>query len=244
MPELFTVETLLALLTLTGLEIVLGIDNIVFIVVITGRMDQRHRERARKWGIGLAMFSRIALLLGITWVMRLTTPLFELPIFEHTVTGKDLVLLLGGLFLLAKATLEIHEKTTGNPTEHAAASKAAASMASAIAQIITLDVIFSLDSVITAVGMARHIEVMIAAVVLSVIVMLVFSGPVSEFVNRNPTVQMLAFSFLLLVGVFLVAEGLGKHIDRGYIYFAMLFSLFVEFMNLRMRKAGKAEPAP
>lgn len=240
MPELLTFETLLALLTLTGLEIVLGIDNIVFIVVITGRMDPHHQHSARRWGIGLAMFTRIALLLGITWVMRLTAPLFQLPVLEHVVTGKDLVLLLGGLFLLAKATLEIHEKTTGNPTEHAAAKKAAASMGSAVAQIVALDVIFSLDSVITAVGMARHIEIMIAAVVIAVLVMLVFSGPVSHFVNKHPTVQMLAFSFLLLVGVFLVAEGLGRHIDRGYIYFAMLFSLFVEFMNLRMRKAGKA----
>ncbi|EMG35682.1 membrane protein TerC, possibly involved in tellurium resistance [Desulfocurvibacter africanus PCS] len=240
MPELMTFEALLALLTLTSLEIVLGIDNIVFIVVITGRMDPRHRDRARKWGIGLAMFTRILLLLGITWVMRLTAPLFQLPVLEHTVTGKDLVLLLGGLFLLAKATLEIHEKTTGNPTEHAAAEKAAASMGSAIAQIVALDVIFSLDSVITAVGMSRHIEIMIAAVVISVVIMLIFSGPVSNFVNKHPTVQMLAFSFLLLVGVFLVAEGLGRHIDRGYIYFAMFFSLFVEFMNLRMRRIGKA----
>ncbi|MGE4553224.1 MAG: TerC family protein [Desulfovibrionaceae bacterium] len=232
-PDLFTLESLLALLTLTCLEIVLGIDNIVFIVVITGRLPENQRERARRLGISLAMLTRIALLLGISWVLGLTRPLFA--VLGHAVTGRDLVLLLGGAFLLGKATLEIHEKIEDARAVRDAARRAGAGLAAAVVQIMLLDVVFSLDSVITAVGMAQHLVVMIAAIVAAVGVMLVFSRAVSAFVSQHPTIQMLAFSFLLLVGVFLVAEGLGKHIDRGYIYFAMGFSLFVEFLNLRIR---------
>lgn len=234
--ELLTFESAVALLSLTALEIVLGIDNIIFIAVITGRLPENVRDKARNFGIGLAMISRIILLLGIGFIMRLTTPLFT--VLEHAVSGRDIVMLLGGLFLLAKATFEIHEKIEG-PGEKSV-TKTAASMASAMAQIVVLDIVFSLDSVITAVGMAKHISIMITAVVLAVGVMLIFSKAVSEFVHNRPTIQMLAFSFLLLVGVFLVAEGLGKHIDRGYIYFAMAFSLFVEFLNLRMRAKSRA----
>lgn len=238
---LFTLENLVALVTLTSLEIVLGIDNIVFIVVVTSKLKADVRDGARRIGLGLAMFSRIALLLGISLIMRLTAPLFT--VMDHAVTGKDIVLLFGGLFLLGKATFEIHEKIEG-PAHGEGLMKKTYSYAGAIFQIVLLDVIFSLDSVITAVGMVQHVTIMIIAIVLAVLVMLIFSGPVSRFVTAHPTIQMLAFSFLLLVGVFLVAEGLGKHIDRGYIYFAMGFSLFVEFLNLRMRKAGRKSSAP
>ncbi|HBE93903.1 MAG TPA: hypothetical protein DDW80_00355 [Desulfovibrio sp.] len=230
--DLFSLENLVALLTLTALEVVLGIDNIVFVVVIANRLPQGVRDTARRLGLGLAMATRILLLLAISWIMRLTAPLFS--IWEHAVSGRDLVLLLGGLFLLGKATLEMH----GKIEEHASPeepTKAAGSLVAAVVQIAILDIVFSLDSVITAVGMAQDLRIMVAAIVVAVLVMLFFSGPVGRFVNRHPTVQMLAFAFLLLVGVFLVAEGLGKHIDRGYIYFAMAFSLFVELLNLRIR---------
>ncbi|MGL1861154.1 MAG: TerC family protein [Pseudodesulfovibrio sp.] len=230
---LWTLENLIALITLAGLEIVLGIDNIVFVVVVTNKLPEQVRDKARRLGIGLAMFTRIALLLAISAIMGLTAPLFT--IFEHVVSGRDVVLLTGGLFLLAKATHEIHDKLEepGTGDGHV---KTHYSYASAITQILLLDLVFSLDSVITAVGMAQHIGVMVAAIVIAVIVMLLFAGPVSDFVSNHPTVQMLAFSFLLLVGIFLMAEGMHKHIDRGYIYFAMAFSLFVEFLNLRIKK--------
>ncbi len=230
--DLFNLENLVALLTLTALEVVLGIDNIVFVVVIAGRLPAAVRDTARRLGLGLAMLTRILLLLGISWIMRLTAPLFS--VFEHAVSGRDLVLLLGGLFLIGKATLEMH----GKIEEHASPeepTRTAGSLLAAVAQIALLDIVFSLDSVITAVGMAQDVRIMVAAIVVAVAVMLFFSGPVGRFVNRHPTVQMLAFAFLLLVGVFLVAEGLGRHIDRGYIYFAMAFSLFVELLNLRIR---------
>jgi predicted tellurium resistance membrane protein TerC len=230
--DLFSLENLVALLTLTALEVVLGIDNIVFVVVIAGRLPASVRDTARRLGLGLAMLTRILLLLGISWIMRLTAPLFS--VFEHAVSGRDLVLLLGGLFLIGKATLEMH----GKIEEHASPeepTRTAGSLLAAVAQIALLDIVFSLDSVITAVGMAQDVRIMVAAIVVAVAVMLFFSGPVGRFVNRHPTVQMLAFAFLLLVGVFLVAEGLGRHIDRGYIYFAMAFSLFVELLNLRIR---------
>lgn len=230
---LWTLENLIALITLAGLEIVLGIDNIVFVVVVTNKLPEAVRDTARKLGIGLAMITRIALLLAISAIMGLTAPLFT--IFEHVVSGRDIVLLTGGLFLLAKATHEIHDKLEGPPSEEGHVKKEY-SYFSAIMQILLLDLVFSLDSVITAVGMAQHIGVMVAAIVIAVLVMLLFAGPVSEFVTKHPTVQMLAFSFLLLVGIFLVAEGMHKHIDRGYIYFAMAFSLFVEFLNLKMKK--------
>ncbi|BDQ38165.1 membrane protein [Pseudodesulfovibrio nedwellii] len=234
---LWTLENLIALITLAGLEIVLGIDNIVFVVVVTNKLPEASRNAARRLGIGLAMFTRIALLLAISAIMGLTAPLFT--VFEQIVSGRDVVLLTGGLFLLAKATHEIHDKLEGPGFEEGHV-RSQYSYTSAIIQILLLDLVFSLDSVITAVGMAQHIGVMVAAIVIAVIVMLLFAGPVSEFVSNHPTVQMLAFSFLLLVGIFLMAEGMHKHIDRGYIYFAMAFSLFVEFLNLKMKKRRKA----
>ncbi|WP_419786223.1 TerC family protein [Pseudodesulfovibrio sp.] len=230
---LWTIENLIALITLAGLEIVLGIDNIVFVVVVTNKLPETSRATARRLGIGLAMITRIALLLAISAIMGLTAPLFIL--WGHVVSGRDVVLLAGGLFLLAKATHEIHDKLE-EPGREATGIKAVHSMIGVVIQIMLLDVVFSLDSVITAVGMAQHLTVMVAAIVIAVGVMLLFSGPVSTFVSDHPTVQMLAFSFLLLVGIFLMAEGMHKHIDRGYIYFAMAFSLFVEFLNLRMKK--------
>lgn len=230
---LWTLENAIALVTLAGLEIVLGIDNIVFVVVVTNKLPEASRKTARRLGIGLAMVTRIALLMVISMIMGLTAPLFT--VFEHTVSGRDIVLLAGGLFLLAKATHEIHDKLE-EPSKLPEKIHKSYSYAGAIIQILLLDLVFSLDSVITAVGMVQRVEVMIAAIVIAVLVMLLFAGPVSEFVTRHPTVQMLAFSFLLLVGIFLMAEGMHKHIDRGYIYFAMAFSLGVEFLNLRMKK--------
>ena len=230
---LWTLENLVALITLSGLEIVLGIDNIVFVVVVTNKLPETTRHTARKLGIALAMVTRIALLFAISAIMGLTAPLFTA--WGHVVSGRDLVLLAGGLFLLAKATHEIHDKLE-EPGLKGSSVAASRSLASAVVQIMLLDVVFSLDSVITAVGMAQYLTVMVAAIVIAVGVMLAFSAPVSTFVSNHPTVQMLAFAFLLLVGIFLMAEGMHKHIDRGYIYFAMAFSLFVEFLNLRMKK--------
>lgn len=230
-------ENALALATLTLMEIVLGIDNIVFIAIITGKLPEERRPAARRVGLFLAMFIRIALLLAISWVMGLTKPLFELVGKEFT--GKDLVLLLGGAFLIYKATTEIHHKLEGGGPEEAAKGDGV-TFKQAVTQIVLLDIVFSLDSVITAVGMARAIWVMVTAVVISVAVMLAFSGKISAFVEKHPTVKMLALSFLLLIGVMLTADGLGQHIPKGYIYFAMAFSLGVEMLNLRMRKR-KAE---
>jgi predicted tellurium resistance membrane protein TerC len=237
---LFTPENLVALLTLTALEIVLGIDNIVFIVILTGRLDPAVQAKARRWGLFGAMFTRIALLLALGWIMGLTKPLFAFAGLEFA--GRHLILLGGGVFLIGKSTLEIHEKIECK--EAHASGKAAASFASAITQIMLLDVIFSLDSVITAVGMANRIPVMIAAVVLAVIVMMVFSGAVSRFIEKRPTLKMLALAFLLLIGVMLTAEGLGKHIEKGYIYFAMGFSLFVEVLNIKTHRGAAADAAP
>jgi predicted tellurium resistance membrane protein TerC len=235
MVELISWESLVALLTLTALEIVLGIDNIVFIAILTGRLDPSLQGRARRLGLFLAMFSRILLLLAITWIMKLTQPLFS--ILHQTFSGKDLILLAGGLFLLGKATFEIHAKIEGE--KPSAEGKKVASFGSVIVQIILLDIVFSLDSVITAVGMARHVAIMITAIVIAVAVMLVFAGSISRFIERHPTLKMLALSFLLLIGVMLVAESLQQHIDKRYIYFAMAFSLFVEILNLRTRKKHK-----
>jgi predicted tellurium resistance membrane protein TerC len=226
-------EIVIAFLTLAGLEIVLGIDNIVFIAIITNNLPDAEQSKARKIGLLLAMGTRIALLFAITWVMRLTAPLFS--VMELTLSGRDLILLGGGLFLIAKSTFEIHDKIEHRPHETHAARKVL-TFQSAVTQIALLDIIFSLDSVITAVGMVGQIWIMVSAVVAAVLVMMVFADTVSRFVHRHPTIQMLALSFLILIGVFLVAEGLGKHIDRGYIYFAMFFSLLVEFLNMRMRK--------
>jgi predicted tellurium resistance membrane protein TerC len=235
--ELFTVENIVALATLTSLEIVLGIDNIVFISILTGKLPAEQRGRARKLGMSAAMLMRIALLFALSWVMRLTSPLVE-P-FGHPVSGRDLILMLGGLFLIGKATFEIHERVEGE-TPAAVAVRRAPTFRAVIAQIMVLDIVFSLDSVITAVGMAQSLVVMIVAVVLAVGVMLAFAGSVGDFVEHNPTIKMLALSFLLLIGVMLVADGLGQHIPKGYIYFAMAFSLLVELLNLRAHKVRGA----
>jgi predicted tellurium resistance membrane protein TerC len=232
MSELFTTENLVAFLTLAGLEIVLGIDNIVFISILTGKLPRERQGSARRTGLVLAMGMRIGLLLAIKWVMGLTEPLFS-P-FGHSLSGRDLILLGGGLFLIGKATWEIHDKLEGE--EHAQGPAKVASYGAILVQIMLLDMVFSLDSVITAVGMASHIPIMVAAVVVSVGVMLVFSGWISEFIERHPTMKVLALSFLLLIGVVLLADGLGQHISKGYIYSAMAFSLFVEILNIRLRK--------
>jgi len=229
-------EGWIALGTLTVLEIVLGIDNIVFISILAGKLRLEDRARARKVGLSLAMIIRILLLLSITWVMGLTAPLFG--VFGYEISGRDIILLVGGLFLIGKSTLEIHEKLEG--VEGHGSAKVAKSFASVIIQILLLDIVFSLDSVITAVGMAEDVAVMILAVIIAVGVMLVSSGAISEFVDRHPTVKILALSFLLLIGVSLIGEGLDQHIPKGYIYFAMAFSVFVEMINLRVR--SKADP--
>jgi predicted tellurium resistance membrane protein TerC len=233
MVELFTLENLIALLTLTMLEIVLGIDNIVFIVILTGKLDPAKQPKARRLGLFAAMIMRILLLLGITWIMRLTQPLFE--VLGQAFSGRDLILLAGGLFLIGKSTYEIHDKLEAESKPHSP-GRTAASFGGAIFQIMLIDIVFSLDSVITAVGMANHVVIMIAAIVVAVVIMFIFVNTVSDFIERHPTFKVLALSFLLLVGVMLFAEGLGKHIAKGYIYFAMAFSLMVEILNMRIRK--------
>jgi predicted tellurium resistance membrane protein TerC len=231
-----TPEAWVALLTLTILEIVLGIDNIIFISIQADRLPPEQQNRARLIGLGLAMFMRIGLLFSISWVMGLTEPLFD--VFDHVFTGRDLVLILGGVFLIGKATFEIHENIEGHEAR-AGAARRTASFASTIGQILLLDIVFSLDSVITAVGVAKHIPVMVLAVVISVLIMMVAAGPVSRFVNHHPTVKMLALSFLLLIGFTLTIDGAGWHVPKGYIYFAMGFSIFVEMLNLRIRGKSK-----
>ncbi len=222
----------IGLLTLTSLEIVLGIDNIVFISIVAGKLPTEQQDRARRTGLALAMITRILLLLSLTWVIGLTTPL--LTMFGLEVTGRELILIAGGLFLIAKSTREIHLKLE-EEDEHGIARKRV-TFGAVLLQILLLDVIFSLDSVITAVGMVDHIAVMIAAVMLAVAVMMFFAGIVSRFVDRHPTIKMLALSFLLLIGVNLIGDGLGFHIPKGYTYFAMGFSIFVEMLNLKVRK--------
>ena len=234
MTELFTSENLIALLTLSSLEIVLGIDNIVFISILVGKLPQRRQARARQLGLLLAMGMRIALLLAISWVMGLTEPLFSIAVIGHSFSGRDLILLFGGLFLVAKATWEIHDKLEGS--EHGQAAPRAASFGAILVQIVLLDIVFSLDSVITAVGMASEVAIMVTAVVIAVLVMMVFAGRIGAFIERHPTLKMLALSFLLLIGVVLIADGFGQHVSKGYIYFAMAFSLFVELLNLRLRR--------
>ena len=231
-------ETWISLLTLTVLEIVLGIDNIVFISILAEKLPEAERGKARQVGLGLAMFMRIILLLSISWLIGLTKPLFHVASFEFS--GRDLILLVGGLFLLGKATYEIHEKLEG--TEHSDAETAKPTgFYNVIFQILLLDVVFSLDSVITAVGMAELVGVMIAAVVISVIIMMISVNAISDFIGEHPTIKILALSFLLLIGFSLTAEGLGQEIEKGYVYFAMGFSVFVEFLNLRIRR--NQEPA-
>lgn len=241
MAEFFTTQNLIALLTLTGLEIVLGIDNVIFIAVLAGKLPVEQRARARTIGIGLAVITRILLLLSITWVMRLTEPLFF--IMEHGFTGRDLILLGGGAFLIAKSTFEIHDKLES--AEHSGPRRAADTFASVIIQIVLIDIIFSLDSVITAVGLSGVLSTMITAVVIAAGVMLAFAGPIGNFVERHPTMKVLALSFLILIGTLLVVEGWNSDIVheyhlRNYAYFAMAFSFLVELVNIRLRPS----PAP
>lgn len=235
MEWIFDPQVWIAFVTLSVLEIVLGIDNVIFISILAGKLPEHQRARARRLGLGAAMITRILLLLSLTWMMRLTRPLFD--VFGHGVSGRDIILLSGGLFLIFKATREIHEKLEGEEGHKSA--KVKASFAGVITQIMLLDIVFSLDSVITAIGMARQVGVMVAAVIVAVIVMMAFAGPVSDFVERHPTVKMLALSFLLLIGVNLIADGSGMHIPKGYTYFAMGFSVFVEMLNLRLKAKSR-----
>jgi predicted tellurium resistance membrane protein TerC len=234
MMELFaSPEAWISLLTLTALEIVLGIDNIVFITILAGRLPPERRKLATRLGLGAALLTRLALLGTISYIMKLSSPLFT--VLGHSVTGRDLVLVLGGLFLVAKATLEIYDKVEA---AHPVGSKphgGGAQLASVIVQIMLLDVVFSLDSVITAVGMVQHIEIMVVAVIIAIIVMVIFAAPVGDFVERHPSIKILALAFLVMVGVLLVAEGTGQHFNRGYVYFAMAFSLVIELLNMRYR---------
>lgn len=230
-------EAWIALLTLTILEIVLGIDNIVFISILVDKLPVAERARARFLGLAFAMITRILLLLSISWVMQLKEPLFA--IMGHEISGKDLILIVGGLFLLAKSTKEIHHKVEGEHEEgHTAGRAGRAALGTILVQIAVLDIIFSLDSVITAVGMADHVSIMVIAVLISVGFMMLFVGTVSDFISRHPTVKMLALSFLLLIGTTLVAEGFHVHFQKGYVYFAMAFSVFVEMLNIRMKGKG------
>lgn len=257
---LFTWDNGVALLTLTAMEIVLGVDNIVFIAILCGRLPESQRAKARNIGLTLALVTRIALLATITWIIGLAkTPLFDVPFLKESVeladgatrretmsvSGKDLILILGGLFLLGKATLEIHNKIENKPDSHAPKSGRNAFW-SIIAQILVIDLVFSLDSVITAVGMAQRIEIMVIAVIISIAVMLIFAGRISHFIDKHPTLKMLALAFLILIGVVLIADGLGQHIAKGYVYFAMAFSLIVEVLNIaskgRVARAAHADP--
>jgi predicted tellurium resistance membrane protein TerC len=226
----------IAFATLTALELVLGIDNVIFISILAGKLPEDQQKKARTLGLALAMFMRIGLLFSLSWIIRLTAPLFTA--LGQEVSGRDMILIGGGLFLLAKSTHEIHQKLEGD--EGRASARVSSSFASVIVQILLLDIVFSLDSVITAVGMVDRIQIMIAAVVISVVFMMIFSGPISDFVHRHPTFKMLALSFLLLIGVTLIAEGFDQHISKGYIYFAMAFSVFVEILNTKLRKPKTA----
>ena len=238
MDALFTSSGLIALITLTFLEIVLGVDNVIFISILSSKLPGSQQGSARRMGLLAAMGMRIVLLLSVVWIIRLTAPFFY--ILGRPISGRDLILIGGGLFLLAKATIEIHERLEGE--EGHSSARVRPSFASVIAQIAVLDIVFSLDSVITAVGMADEITIMVTAVILAVGVMMLSAGPISSFVNRHPTVKVLALSFLLLIGMSLVGEGLGLHIPKGYIYFAICFSVFVEVINLRVRRV--AVPVP
>ena len=231
--ELLTLENLAALLALTGLEIVLGIDNIVFIALVTSRLPLKNQASARRWGLLLAMGTRILLLLTLKWTMSLVGPLFSL--WNHAFSGRDLILFFGGLFLLVKSTREIHKLTEHKEEEHHLKGKKV-SYLGVLFEIALLDVIFSLDSVVTAVGMAREILIMVAAIVIAIFVMITFSNLICDFIENHPTLKMLALAFLLMVGVMLIVEGMGKHIEKGYLYFAMAFSLGVEILNIRAKK--------
>ena len=238
-------EIWIGLFTLTVLEIVLGIDNVVFISILAGKLPQGQQAKARQTGLGLALITRVMLLCGLAWMVRLTKPLFHIPAFAflrepHTVSGRDLILLCGGLFLIWKSTHEIHDKLEGE--DGSASSRVTPKFVNVVIQILLLDIVFSLDSVITAVGMARQLGVMIAAVIIALIFMLIFAGRISDFIHRHPTLKMLALSFLLLIGCALIAEGFHKEIPKGYIYFAMAFSVGVESLNIRMRARHKLPP--
>jgi predicted tellurium resistance membrane protein TerC len=224
----------LALITLTALEIVLGIDNIIFISILAGKLPEAQRARARTIGLALAMGTRLALLASLVWMMRLTAPLFTIAVFNQEISGRDLILIVGGLFLLAKSTMEIHDKLEGE--EEVSGGRTATTFASVIIQIAILDIVFSLDSIITAIGMANQLSIMVAAVIIAVVFMMVFAGAISAFIDRHPTIKMLALSFLILIGVALIGDGLGMHIPKGYIYFAMAFSVLVEMLNIRVRR--------
>jgi len=224
----------IAFATLTVLELVLGIDNIVFISILSGKLPPEQQPKARYIGLSMALLMRVVLLFSLSWVMGLTEPLFSLPIVNHPVSGRDLILIIGGLFLIGKSTHEIHGSLEGE--EGHASKKVFASFASVIIQITLLDIVFSLDSVITAIGMVDKVSIMIAAVVVSIIAMMLFAGSIGAFVQKHPTVKMLALAFLLLIGVTLLAEGFHQKIPKGYIYFAMAFSVLVEILNMRLRK--------
>lgn len=230
-------ESWIALLTLTFLEIVLGIDNIIFISIVTGKLPEQQQAKGRNIGLGLALIFRIGLLLGITWIISFTQPLFTL--FEHDFSGRDLILLAGGLFLLGKSTSEIHHKLEGVDENQEPKDKKALTLGSALVQIVALDMVFSFDSILTAIGLTEHVLLMIVAVVLSMIVMMLFSGAISKFINNRPTLQILALAFLILIGFMLMVEAVGIHVPKGYIYFAVAFSLIVEMINMRMRKKSK-----
>jgi predicted tellurium resistance membrane protein TerC len=238
MENLFTADALIGLLTLTILEIVLGVDNIIFISILASKLPAEQQARARTVGLALALITRILLLLSLSWIAQLTGELFS--IFGHGFSGRDLILISGGLFLVGKATYEIHEKLEGE-SGHSEA-QVGPSFTAVIIQILLLDIVFSLDSVITAVGMVDEIQIMIAAVVIAVAVMLVSAGSISNFVNNHPTVKMLALAFLVLIGVNLLAEGFHQHIPKGYIYFSMAFSVFVEMLNLQLRRHSSSKP--
>jgi predicted tellurium resistance membrane protein TerC len=231
MSWIFEPEAWIALATLTAIEIVLGIDNIIFISILAGKLPEAERAKGRTLGLGLAMFVRIALLLSLTWIMRLTEPLFNL--LGKEISGRDLILIGGGLFLLAKSTLEIHSSLEGEETR--AGQAVAAGFAAVLAQILIMDIIFSFDSVITAIGLANQIPVMIIAIVIAVIVMMLAAGTINDFIDAHPTLKVLALSFLILIGVALIGEGLDLHIPKGYVYFAMAFSVCVEMLNMRLR---------
>ena len=237
MAEFFSAETLIALATLTALEIVLGIDNVIFIAILSAKLPVEQQDRARLTGIMLAVITRILLLFSITWIMRLTAPLFT--IFGNEISGRDLILLLGGLFLIGKSTFEIHEKLEAE--EHERAAQVRATFVSVVAQIVIIDIVFSLDSVITAVGISGNLWVMVPAVLVAAVVMLVFSGPIARFVERHPTFKILALAFLILIGALLVIEGWNPEVVhnyhlRNYIYFAIAFSVIIELINMRLRK--------
>lgn len=227
-------ETWIALLTLTFLEIVLGIDNIIFISIVTDKLPESQQAKGRNIGLGLALLFRVGLLLGITWIIGFTQPLFT--VFEHDISGRDLILLAGGLFLLGKSVSEIHHKLEGVDEDREPSNKKALKLGSALMQIVALDMVFSFDSILTAIGLTEHVIIMIVAVILSMIVMMLFSGAIARFINNRPTLQVLALSFLILIGFMLMIEAVGYHVPKGYIYFAVAFSLVVEMVNIRMRK--------